>query len=785
MQASLPSLFDRYPDAVVLCGRDRLVQYANPAMGRAAGTDAAAALGVDLLSWLRDGVGVSAPSLASFAAALDDITSGTSESFERDLEALGPSRERLRYIARGGATEVAGEKGILVQLHDVTAHWQGERAKESRFHLLQTIIDAIPSPIFFKDRAGVYRGCNKAFERYIGMPQESVVGSTVWDVAPKDLADKYHAMDEALMRERGVQVYEHGVRYADGSIHEVVFHKATFANESGEVDGLVGVMLDITERKGAEEETRKAVATMEAAVKLKGRFLAVVSHEIRTPLNGLLGMLELLERSGLGAEQERMLVVARTSAEHLLYLLNNVLDFSKLEAEKVELEANDFAIHDLVFSVTEANAQAAQAKGIDVAHAVGPGVPAVVRGDGARLRQVLFNLVSNALKFTDRGSVRVTVTREDASAGPLVLRFEVRDTGRGINPGLRERLFTEFAQADESIARRFGGTGLGLAISKRLVERMGGQIDFESEPGKGALFWFSLPLASALDPKRPQPLRTITPAPGLGASVGGLRALVVEDNHVNQLVAAGMLHALGHTARIVPNGAEAIEAVEKERFDLVLMDLEMPEMDGLAATRAIRAAPNGARVPVLAVTAHVLGGIADECRAAGMDGWISKPLRIDPLACAIAACFTPVEASPSSRLPVVPGAPPPPPSVPAVESPSSGVIGLGALDGAQLESLAKMMGRAELDQLLDEFLAALTERLDRLAEALEAGDARAAFPHAHALKGMSEQVGATALAAHSRRWESALREGDPKELSLDDLRAAANATRIAITHARS
>jgi len=262
-------------------------------------------------------------------------------------------------------------------------------------------------------------------------------------------------------------------------------------------------------------------------------------------------------------------------------------------------------------------------------------------------------------------------------------------------------------------------------------------------------------------------------------TTGGLRTLVVEDNHVNQIVAAGMLHALGHTARIVPNGAEAIEAVEKERFDLVLMDLEMPEMDGLAATRAIRAMPNGARVPVLAVTAHVLGGIADECKAAGMDGWISKPLRIDPLACAIAACFTPVEASPSSRLPVAAVAPL------GADSPSSGVIGLGTLDAAQLESLAKMMGRAELDQLLDEFLKALTERLDGLARALEAGDARAAFPHAHALKGMSEQVGATALAAHSRQWESALREGDPKALSFDDLRAAANATRIAIAQARS
>jgi PAS domain S-box-containing protein len=752
------ALLEGLADGVALCSADGRLRFVNRAMPPVA-------IGGDAIDAIQGGLQLTAASTIALSTAFEALRVAITGAFDVELETDG---ERRRFHVHGALARVDESDMVLLQFRDVTAHEEAKRAFESRFQLLQTIIDAIPSPIFYKDRAGVYRGCNKAFERYIGHPAERVVGSTVYDVAPRDLADKYRAMDDELMRQRGVQVYEHGVRYADGTIHEVVFHKATFEGEAageaaGEVAGLVGVMLDITERKHAEEEVRRAAEATNAAMKLKSRFLAIMSHEIRTPLNGVLGMIELLSTTPLAEDQERMMVVARESAEHLLHLVTSVLDLSKLDAGRIELEAIDFLVPDLMDGVLAAMAPQASIKRVALEHAIADDVPLAVRGDAARFRQILFNLISNAVKFSDDGRVTVSVTLAEPAGEHVALRVAVRDSGIGIAKDAQGRLCGEFMQADESIARRYGGTGLGLAITKRLVERMGGAIGVDSEPGQGATFWFTVRFAPAeRDPGAIPSSRRTAPPP---SSARPLRVLVVEDNAVNQLVAAGLLRSLGHAVTVVNGGAEAVDAVRCEAFDIVLMDVEMPGMDGFEATRRIRALPGAcAEIPILAVTAHALVGISERCERAGMNGSTTKPLQLARLADAIAFCLD--RRGRASHA-----------SLPAEAAAARGVEPI--LDEECLDALERAVGRDALCEALEQFLTLLPQRIAVLAD--RGGDRDVAFREAHSLRGMAAQVGAARLASVAGQCEAALRSEPAAPLALTDLREAAEAARAAAT----
>ncbi len=376
-------------------------------------------------------------------------------------------------------------------------------------------------------------------------------------------------------------------------------------------------------------ELREEKARTEEASRLKGEFLANMSHEIRTPMNGVLGMTSLALTTALSGEQREYLETAKTSAESLLVLLNDILDFSKIEAGRLELDPIDFSLRQCLQGAVRTLALRAEQKGVALAYEIEPGVPEHLVGDPHRLRQVLLNLIGNALKFTERGGVEIRVKPEWKTGTEVQLRFSVSDSGIGIPAAQQKVIFEAFRQADGSTTRKYGGTGLGLAICAKLAGLMGGRIWVESEPGRGSTFHFTAHFTPAAAPSAaPAELPAASRAP-----VAGLRILLAEDNLVNQKVAVGLLEKMGHRVTVAANGKEALGRFEEQPFDLILMDVQMPEMDGLEATAAIRERERsaGLHVPIVAMTAHTMKGDREKCLDAGMDGYLAKPIRSSDL----------------------------------------------------------------------------------------------------------------------------------------------------------
>ncbi len=386
-------------------------------------------------------------------------------------------------------------------------------------------------------------------------------------------------------------------------------------------------------RSATELAIRRRIET-DAANAAKTQFLANMSHEIRTPMNGVIGALDLLGRGELSAPQRKLLETATSSSEALLTVLNEVLDFAKIEAGKLELLQEPLFIRAVLVSVVNLFSPLAQHKGLALSADLDPTLPARVRGDAARIRQVLLNLVGNAIKFTDRGSITVRARRAPGGGDSrLMVVFEVEDTGIGIASDVAPSLFTAFFQADQSDQRRFGGTGLGLVISKRLAEAMGGELSVDSTLGRGSVFRLSLPLEALPDLPEPQ-----APAPSAAqpsAKLSG-KVLLVEDNPVNRTLAGAMLRSLGLEVVEAEDGKIALQQMERSAFDLVLMDCQMPVMDGFAATREIRGrATPDSHTPIIAVTANAMSGDAERCLQAGMDAHLAKPFTLDQLRAAI------------------------------------------------------------------------------------------------------------------------------------------------------
>jgi signal transduction histidine kinase/ActR/RegA family two-component response regulator len=420
-------------------------------------------------------------------------------------------------------------------------------------------------------------------------------------------------------------------RHARKQAEQLLEHKSRELYEANQQLQAQAARLELTvlERTRALEE---ALAAMQDALRAKGEFLAVVSHEIRTPMNGMLGMAQLLQMTGLSEEQRRYVDTIQTSGETLLAIINDILDMSKLDSGKVRLEARPVQPRVIAREVADLLGAQAQTKGLYLDTEIAGDVPAWISGDGTRLKQIITNLVGNALKFTHHGGVRVAMKMVQDGK---VLECQVQDTGIGIPPDKVHRLFERFSQVDSSINRRYGGTGLGLVICKHLVEAMGGVIGAQSKQHQGSIFTFRIPVTAA----RP-PAAAAVPAAGTPAASGGARVLLVEDNAVNQMLAMGMLQKLGCVADLARDGEEALDKVRRVEYDVVLMDMQMPRMDGLTATRAIRSMSLRRQPHIVALTANAMESDRELCLAAGMNDFLAKPFKAGELQEKIAAAGT-------------------------------------------------------------------------------------------------------------------------------------------------
>lgn len=518
-----------------------------------------------------------------------------------------------------------------------------EQRVAERTAYLNALIETSPLGIVTTDRAGKVRMCNNAFEQLFQYSRSEVIDAELNGlVAPPELIDEVTEYTRRIIAGEPIRVTTQR-RRKDGSLVDVEMYGVPLS-VGGEQVGELVLYHDMSEQKRAELALHAAKEMAESANQAKSDFLANMSHEIRTPMNGIIGMTQLALESDLNAEVREYLTLVKSSADSLLTLLNDVLDFSKIEAGKFECESLPFALRDNLNQAMKALAHSAHRKGLGLEWHVSPDVPEYLIGDSGRLRQVLVNLVGNAVKFTERGEVAVSVKLTKGSVAWAELLFTVRDTGIGIAEEKQSSIFAAFTQADNSTTRKYGGTGLGLAIAQRLVNMMGGNITIQSKLGEGSSFQFTARFGLAQNQLASPDLAApstrnggAAPAPRVERTgslnqrtdTKPLRILLAEDNAVNRQLAIRLLEKQGHTVTTADDGREAVAALERAKFDLVLMDVQMPDIDGLEAIRMIRRKEklSGGHVPIISVTAHVMKGDRETCLAAGADGYVSKPLQ--------------------------------------------------------------------------------------------------------------------------------------------------------------
>lgn len=560
---------------------------------------------------------------------MERALSGEQVTYEQELPYQGGGPRWVRVTYTPDADPAGRVRGFVVLVHDIGQTKRAEQAlRESEekfrgFFELAGVGAAVGDPA-----TGRFLQVNERLCRITGYSREELTSLAFRDITHPEDRSAHLARLTRLVRGE-IAGYDSEKRYLrkDGGVVWVHLSITVLRDSDDKPLLLLSIIQDITERKAAEAALDAAKAAAEAASQAKSSFLANVSHELRTPMNAILGMIDLAAGENLPAEVADYLQTAHDSADLLLSLLNEILDLSRIESGKLELEIAPFQLRPALQETIKTLSVRANEKGLRLACDIADDVPDCLLGDAFRLRQMIVNLVGNAIKFTDQGQVQVRVCVESQSPAEARLQFAVIDTGIGIAPEFRDRIFDAFDQGDASTARRYGGTGLGLSITAKLAGLMGGRISVDSEPGRGTAFHFTLRFGLADRPpidsgQRSTSLRDLAPP------ARSLRILVAEDTHANQKLIQSILRKRGHETAVASNGQEAIELLSRERFDLVLMDVQMPVLDGLKATAEIRAnaLPEKALIPIVAMTAHAMKGDEDRCLEAGMDGYLAKPI---------------------------------------------------------------------------------------------------------------------------------------------------------------
>jgi PAS domain S-box-containing protein len=669
---------------------------------------------------------------------------------------------------------------------------------------LQKTIDTALDAVVTTDAAGMITGWNVQAETVFGWSEQEALGRPLDSlILPVSGRDGYRRELARFLETRETQVVSKRLELTavrkDGGEFPVEWSMSPiWLNNDCMFSSFIR---DITERKQAEdaqsnyrmqlerevsmrtealEALREAKDHAESASRAKSEFLAHMSHEIRTPMNGILGMTELLLQTELSEKQHHFVDTVYRSGSTLLRLINDVLDFSKVEAGKIELEHIRFDLVKTVREVTDLFVEQAQGKGINLTCVLAESVPSVLQGDPVRLQQILMNLVNNAVKFTKQGSITLTVTVAEASASHALVRFEVQDSGVGIEPAAQAKIFEAFSQGDGSTARKYGGTGLGLSIVKQLAQLMEGAVGVRSEPGHGATFWCTARLEKVSGNTREGRKKSISRRGDVGPNgdlkipetkVAGARVLLVEDNPVNREVAVCMLEQLGCQVVAVEHGRDAVAATECAEFEVVLMDCQMPEMDGLSATKAIRDGEQrtGRHVTIVALTAHAIEGDREGCLAAGMDDYMTKPFTQGELGIMIQKWVrrsgdeAVVASNQSKAVPVEPARSPS--DVTEQGTKQAPVIALSGAPLAdqvldQIRALRRHGRPDPVAKILTSFLESSATYVSAIHQAVVHQDAKALFHAAHALKSSSAMIGAMELSRVLKEFELLGSQGD-------------------------
>jgi len=695
--------------------------------------------------------------------------------FERVNETIDkniPLDVEFRVVGKSGEvfylwlsdTEIdEGEDGLVRVgiVQDLTERRVRELELYENTALRQAITDAALDAIVIIDAEGIIREFNPNAEQLFGYSKNEAVGLPIAKtIIPERYRDAHEAgmqryLSDGSERVIGKRVEIEAIK-RDGS--EFPIELTVLPVKAGGRLLFTANIRDITERRQAEDQLKHAKEAAEAASKAKSDFLAAMSHEIRTPLNGVLGVLTLISDTNLDDEQQRLLKTAYASGQNLFTLISDVLDLSKIEAGRMEHEFVDFNPVTIAREAVDlANTTAAE-KAIDLRLDVQDEIPSV-RSDQAQIRQILTNLVANAVKFTSKGFVCVNVKSSDGR-----LRYEVVDTGIGIATDDQGKLFQKFSQVDPSSRRRYGGTGLGLAICRELVQRLDGEIGVQSNEGEGSVFWFEVPVAKATEEIEDVPIGLdVSPQIKIDA-----RILLAEDSQTNALVATGFLKAVGAKVDVATNGLEVLEAAANHKYDIIVMDVSMPEMDGIEATEALRARPGWTQsVPIVALTANASQEDKQACLAVGMTDFLTKPIERSKLIKGVAQLL--VDQRRKNEPPEL-------------------VRGIEDLTGADPMFDVGMIREnfAELPDLfasiIEAYEAELFERIERAEVALEKGDAKSAGREGHGLKGASSNVFAKQIAVTALRLEDAglARDVVAAKVALEQLRGLAEIAKFEI-----